>query len=147
MPLTIKKRLQFVEDARKALPALKNEMQEALETYQRLREQVLATQRLLGAWDSFDPNATENNEPAQGQLLADTPLPLKEAAARAPKGQVYKHVDEVMKDGNLYKLLSLRTELMKRFDHKYGITSLHRALVRGTKEKKYKFENGQWSLK
>lgn len=60
---------------------------------------------------------------------------------RAPKGQVYEHVEGLLISGGKYTLRQIRDELLRRVHHEYGISSIHRAVTRGVQEKRYKVNN------
>lgn len=83
-------------------------------------------------------------QPAAAAGTAPAPTqPSATQSGRAPKGQVYDHVDALLTQGGKYTLKGLRDALSERFGHGYGPSSIHRALVKGVREKRYKV-NGSY---
>src|SRR5438445_6852532 len=79
-----------------------------------------------------------------------TIVPIEEpqqVRLRAERGQVFKHVDEVLATGKKFGFNELQKELQTRFGIKYGFTSVYRALKQGQKQKRFENVNRTWGMK
>ena len=121
----------LIEVARKSLPDLERDMQEAYHTWQHKKELWEAAKSIV---ESDDRRRGPRPEiPTAPSAPAQQNLGLSD---RAPRGAVHKHVEEVLNEGKPYTHAALKAELMRRFKIDYGNTTIYRALGRGKDEKR-----------
>jgi hypothetical protein len=63
-----------------------------------------------------------------------------------PRGQVGKHIREIMSDGGIYSETELRQKLLDRFRVTYGRGAVYSALQRGKKNGEYEKNGRRWVI-
>jgi hypothetical protein len=68
------------------------------------------------------------------------------AKKRAPKGQVPKHIEEILRDGGELEEPELRKAIFDRFGVSYGRATVYTCLRRGLDDHKFVKNGKKWSL-
>lgn len=140
MGVTYTSKSPHIDAIRKELEQFKERMAFHYRAYELYRAKVQANETYLKTSET-DPETFALSAEPQSHIAKVTVTP----SGRAPRGLVYKQVDEIMQGGGSFTMPMMKNELRKRYGHEYGISSVHRALAKGVAEKKYKLESGEWT--
>ncbi len=150
--------------ARQAVPELEAQELELIAKLAEVRQKLSAAKSVIAAADS---EARQMPQPAKAfanmdnisfsdhqseavhrisDIAETVASPSASIGVRAPRNRIYQHVHEVLKGGGMHSAASLQAELIKKFNIKYGISSVYRALTKGAAEGYYKNTNGEWYM-
>jgi hypothetical protein len=136
---------ELVAIARRELPTFEKKMEEAQRDFEYYRSQRNSVRQII---ENHERQHRPERKPSPTiEEQTGLPAPQRTPGGRAPRGLVYKHVEEILKDGNGHKQLELRSEIQKRFSIEYGNSSIYRALDKGRADGRYKLDSGKWSVK
>jgi hypothetical protein len=126
--------------AKVMLPLLQARRRELATELVLINREIETQQAILG------PVSSEPLIPPRVRTIVPIQEPQR-VRLRAERGQVFKHVDEVLATGKKFGFSELQKELHIRFGIKYGFTSVYRALKQGQKQKRYENVNRTWGMK
>jgi hypothetical protein len=123
---------QAADTARSVLPKLRDQRAS-------LEERIASLESVIKADELF--NGTRREDSSQASSVSDSPK-----SQRVRKGQVARHVDEVLSEGTAMDEPTIREKIGAKFGESYGRATVYTALRRGARNHRYLKDGKLWRL-